>query len=166
MWEKKIMAEFTPITTQEQLDKVIGDRLKREKESTIKKLQEDGWMSKDDAAKAKAGYEKQIADMSAAADEQAKKYAKYDKELADRDAKIKSYETASVKARVAHEAGLSYDAIQFLKGDDEESIKTSAESLKTLMGSVKPDPAPLADPDKQGGDRADFKSLLHNLRGE
>ena len=48
MWAKRIMAELTPITTQEQLDKVIGDRLKREKESTIKKMQEDGRMSKDD----------------------------------------------------------------------------------------------------------------------
>lgn len=111
MWAKRIMAELTPITTQEQLDKVIDDRLKREKESTIKKMQEDGRMSKDDIAKVKVGYEKQIADMSAAADEQAKKYAKYEKKLADRDAKIKNYETASVKARGAHEAGLSYESV-------------------------------------------------------
>lgn len=160
------MADFTPITTQEQLDKVLGDRLKRERDTTIKKMQEDGWLSKDDASKIKADYEKQIADMTAAADNAAKKYADYDKQLADRDAKIKNYETASVKARVAHETGLSYDAIKFLQGDDEESIKASADSLKTLMGSVKTPPAPLANPDPGDGNGTDYKNLLHSLRGE
>lgn len=111
------MGEFNPITTQEQLDSIIGERLKREKESTAKKYE--GWMSPDDAKKVKDGYEKQIADMKTAAESSAKKYADYDKQLSDRDAKIKNYETASVKARVAHETGLSYDAIQFLQGDDE-----------------------------------------------
>lgn len=160
------MAEFTPITTQEQLDSIIGDRLKRGKATTIKELQEAGWMSKDDIAKVKAGYEKQLADMATAADEQTKKLAKYEKDLTDRDAKIKSYETASVKARIAHEEGLSYDAIQFLQGEDEESIKASADSLITLMGSAKPNPAPLANPDGTSGANADYKTLLHNLRGE
>lgn len=158
------MADFEPITTQEQLDKIIGDRLKREKESTAKKYE--GYLSPDDVANLKAGYDKQIADLQSASDAQAKKYEKYDKDLAERDAKIKQYETASVKARVAHETGLSYDAIQFIQGDDEDSIKASAQSLKTLMGQAKPAPAPLADPDKSGGGKADYKSLLHNLRGE
>lgn len=157
------MADFTPITTQEQLDSIIGERLKREKESTSKKYE--GWLSPDDVSKIKSDYEKQIASMTADADNAAKKYADYDKQIADRDAKIKNYETASVKARIAHETGLSYDAIQFLQGADEESIKASAESLKTLMGSAKPAPAPLANTEKQG-DGADYKSLLHNLRGE
>ena len=158
------MAEFNPITTQEQLDSIIGERLKREKESTAKKYE--GWMSPDDAKKVKDGYEKQIADMKTAAESSAKKYADYDKQLSDRDAKIKNYETASVKARVAHETGLSYDAIQFLQGDDEESIKASANSLKTLMGSTKPEPTPLANTETNNGSGSELKNLLHTLRGE
>lgn len=158
------MGEFNPITTQEQLDSIIGERLKREKESTAKKYE--GWMSPDEASKARAGYEQKIAEMAAAADSAAKKYADYDKQIADRDAKIKNYETASVKARVAHETGLSYDAIQFLQGDDEKSIKASADSLKTLMGSAKAMPAPLANTDPGAGKDTEIKSLLHTLRGE
>lgn len=158
------MAEFNPITTQEQLDSIIGERLKREKESTAKKYE--GWISPDDAGKVKAGYEKQIADMKTAAESAAKKYADYDKQLSDRDAKIKNYETASVKARVAHETGLSYDAIQFLQGDDEESIKASADSLKALMGSTKTETTPLSNTDTDDGSGSELKGLLHTLRGE
>ena len=156
------MSDFTPITTQEQLNEVIGERLKRDREATAKKYE--GWMSPDDVNTLKAGYDKQLADATSAADSAAKKYADYDKQLADRDAKIKNYETASLKARVAHETGLSYDAIQFLQGDDEESIKAAAESLKNLMGSSRPAPAPLANPEPQG--KSDLKSVLHSLRGE
>lgn len=154
--------DFTPITTQEQLNEIIGERLKRDREATAKKYE--GWMSPDDVNNLKAGYDKQLADAATAADSAAKKYADYDKQLADRDTKIKNYETASVKARIAHETGLSYDAIQFLQGDDEDSIKASAESLKTLMGSSRPAPAPLASTEQQG--ESDLKSVLHNLRGE
>lgn len=55
--------------------------------------------------------------------------------IADKDKAIKSYETRSVKTRIAHEAGLGYDAIDFLRGEDEESITKSAEALKTLLGT-------------------------------
>ena len=48
------MAEFTPITTQEEFDKAIGDRLKRERE-TVKKEYAD-YLSPDDVQKKYEGY--------------------------------------------------------------------------------------------------------------
>lgn len=157
--------EFQPITTQEQLNEVIGDRLKRERESTSKKYE--GYTSPGDLEKIKKSYEKQIADMQTASDAAAKKYADYDKQIADRDAKIKGYETASVKARTAHEVGLPYDAIQFIQGDNEKDIKASAESLKSLMGAQKTPSQPLHNSESTGGgNKAGMAAIVRGLRGE
>ena len=40
------MGDFTPIETQEQLDAVIGERIKRERETSAKKYE--GYLSPDD----------------------------------------------------------------------------------------------------------------------
>lgn len=155
------MADFTPISTQEEFDAMVKDRLARAEERYAKKYE--GYMSSDDVAKLKTGYEQQISGLQKSADDNAKKYADYDKQLAERDAKIKSYETASVKARIAHETGLTYDAIEFLQGDDEKAIKESAEKLKKLQGGT--GPLPLADHDQTGGTNKDaaYKKMLANL---
>ena len=95
------------------------------------------------------------------------KIAGHNKELADRDTKIKSYESHSVKSRIAHEAGLSYAAVDFLQGDDEESIRKSAEALKLLVG--KQAAAPLASTESSGAasdQDALLKQTLRKMKGE
>ena len=122
------MAEFTPITTQEQFEAAMKDRMDR----YAKKFE--GYTSPDDLAKIKSDYDGQIATLTKTAEENAKKYAGYDKELAERDAKIKGYETASVKTRIAHEVGLPYELSGRLSGDTEDDIRKDAESLVGLIG--------------------------------
>lgn len=154
------MADFTPITTQEAFDTAISDRLKREKEKY------EGYTSPKDLEKLKADYDKQIADLNKAMEDQSKKYANYDKDIAERDAKIKGYETASVKTRIAHELGLPYGAADYLKGDDEKSIKESAEAVKKLFGNQHRNPtAPEANTERPSGDakREALKSVLQNM---
>lgn len=159
------MGDFTPIETQEQLDAVIGERIKRERETSAKKYE--GYLSPDDFKSKTADYEKQIGDLTNALKEANDKAANHEKEIADMDTKIKAYETASVKSRIAHEIGLSYDAIDFLKGDDEDSIRKSAESLKSLVGSNK-QTAPLANPEGSSGTDEDavLRKTLRSLKGE
>lgn len=160
---------FKIIETQEQFDAAISDRIKRERETVAK--QYEGYVSPADLEKAKADMkavsEKQLADLSKAMDDLNKKYADYDKNMAEKDAKIKGYETDSVKTRIAHEMGLSYDAIGFLKGDDEASIKQSAESLKAIIGAQHTAP-PLANPEGNPGANpveAAMKGMLQTLNG-
>ena len=142
------MADFTVITTQEQLDAIIGERLKREKETVSKSYE--GWTSPEKLAEITKDYDSKLTAKDTAISEANSKAAKYDSDIKERDDKIKSYETASVKTRIAHELGLSYDAISYLQGNEEESIRKSAEGLKTLMGASKGVP-PLADSEGQGG---------------
>lgn len=158
------MADFTVIETQEQLDSIIGERLKRERETVSKKYE--GYISPDDYKTKTADMETQIGNLSKDLQTANDKIAGYEKEIAERDSKIKAYETASVKSRIAHETGLSYDAIKFLQGEDEDSIRESAESLKALVG-VKKVP-PLADPEGIGGEDKDaaLRKTLRGLKGE
>ena len=122
------MAESTAITPPEQFEAALKDRMDR----YAKKFE--GYTSPDDLAKIKADYDTQIATLTKTAEEKAKKYAGYDKELAERDAKIKGYETASVKTRIAHEVGLPYELSGRLSGDTEDDIRKDAESLVGLIG--------------------------------
>lgn len=150
------MGDFKPIETQEQFDSMIGERLKRERE-TVKKEYE-GFLSPDDVTKKYEGY--------LSPDDVKKKYEGYlsPDEVAVKDAKIKGYETASVKTRIAHELGLSYDAIGFLQGDDEESIRKSAELLKGLVGTK--EAPPLANPEgnpSKDGDAA-LKKMIKDMK--
>ena len=63
--------EFTPITSQEQLESVIKDRINRERDTVNKKFE--GYTSPDDLKKIKDDYAKQIADLTKNADDLAKK---------------------------------------------------------------------------------------------
>lgn len=154
------MSEFKVIETQEQFDDMVRDRLKRERD-TVKKDYE-GFLSPADVAEKYKGY-LSPEDIEA-------KYKDYlsPEEAGKLRTKVKGYETDSVKTRIAHETGLSYEAIEFLRGEDEDSIRKSAESLKGLVGAT--NVAPLASTEQNLGNATDaaLKNTLKglNLKGE
>lgn len=156
------MSEFTPIETQEAFDAAIGERLKRERETQEKKYS--SYISPDDFESKKKEYETTIGTLNADLKTANDKIAGHEKELAERDAKIKSYESHSVKSRIAHENELPYEAVEFLKGETEEEIKKSAADLKAIMGQR--GAAPLASTEKGGkgnGDEA-LRALISRLK--
>ncbi|MGN0409294.1 MAG: DUF4355 domain-containing protein [Candidatus Fimousia sp.] len=143
------MAEFTAITTQEEFDKAVEARLKAERETIGEKYK--GYLSPEEVGEKYKGY------LSP-------------EDAAEKDKKIKKYETDSVKTRVAHEMGLSYEAAEFLRGEDEETIKKSAESLKALVGEQHSSP-PLfrtepAGDGKKNAEREALKTMLSDMKGE
>ena len=154
------MSEFTAITSQEQLDAVIGDRLKRSEEKWQKKYE--GYLSPDDVSAKTAELEKQLTDSANALDGLNKKVSKYEADIAERDTKIKGYEISATKHRVANEMGLSYDAVDFIQGDDEDTIKASAEKFKSLMGKSQPAPGFRNEPDVSSKN-ASVKKLARSL---
>lgn len=151
------MSDFTVIETQEQLDKVIGERIKRERETTEKKFE--GYMSPEEAAEKYKEY--------LSPEDEKKKYEGYlsPEEVAKKDAKIRSYETASVKTRIANEVGLPYEMAARLSGEDEDAIRKDAQALQKLMGR-KP-AAPLADPESNKETKdAGLRAMLQQLNGK
>lgn len=154
--------EFKIIESQEQLDAVIKGRLEREKvkyNDQIAELTQKIETQSSDA-------QKQISELTQALNAAKEEKETFNQTLAEREAKIKEYELHSEKTQIAHELGLSYEAVNFLQGSNADEIRKSAESLKELVGAKT---APLANPEPQIADTkeatkdAALRSMLQHI---
>lgn len=127
------MAEFTPITTQEELDRIIAARLQRERETVTKQYEgriaefEQQIGERDQKI---TGFESQIAEINKQLDASREQAGR----IAELEAENRAYETSSVKMRIAREVGLPYELAERLSGDEEKSIREDAEALKKIFG--------------------------------
>lgn len=153
--------EFKVITTQEEFDKAIQDRLARQKESIEKQYA--------DYAEIQARnkeLETEIGALKTTLSETSKKTENYDKDIAELNAKIAGYETASMRTKIALQYGLPYDLAGRLVGEDEESITADAKKLAELVRQNEPI-APLKDTEPPVNDENQpYKQLLGKLKGE
>ena len=120
------MSEFKVIETQEQLDKVIGERIRRAEEKAAEKY------SDYEAIKTQnEEYVKQIAQLQ----EATKGNQGTINEL---KAQVQNYESSSLKTKIALEIGLPYQMAGRLSGNNEEEIRADAEAMAKLIGNQKP----------------------------
>lgn len=150
--------------TQEEVNNLIQERLKRAEEKFAEKYK--GFSSVEDVDRIKSEYEKQISDLNASITSQNEKYAGIEEQLAEKDAKIKAFETSSMKTRIAHELGLNYEAIGYLQGESEEEIKKSAEGLKALVGSSFVPPLAHGEQGSENEKEADLRNMLRSMKGD
>lgn len=153
--------EFKIIETQEQFDSAIKGRLEREKskyDAQISELEGKMKSQADEAAK-------QISELTAALNAAKEEKTEFDTKMEEMNAKLKEHELHSVKTQVAHELGLSYEAVDFLQGSDADEIRKSAEALKGLVGTKT---APLAnvEPETQTSEEAALRKLSQSLKKE
>ena len=114
------MSDFKVIETQEQLDAVLGDRVRRVKEADEKKYE--AYTSPEDLQALKDSYEHQISEMKAEAQ----------KALEEKDAQIaegQKYKTDLEKTRICLKAGLHVEYADRLRGDNAEEWAKDAEVL-------------------------------------
>lgn len=132
--------EFKAIETQEDFDAAIKARLDRNTKTVTDEVKKsyEGYLSPDEAKK----LTEQVESLTKALTER-------DGSIADLTAKNKAYETASVKARIAHEKGLPYELAERLSGETEQDIAADAEKLAQFVSSQKP-AAPLYNPQGAG----------------
>lgn len=152
--------QFKPIETQEELDNIIKGRLQRERETVTKRYE--GYISPDDHNKA-------LAEVNKSFDDYKKAHESDEQTIADLTAKVKAHETASLKSRIAHEVGLSYEWIGRITGEDEKSIRADAEALKALVGNgskvVIPTKNPESGENVNTKDNA-LKAVLNGIKKE
>ena len=135
--------EFKVIETQEQLDEVIKDRLARSEKKWQEKYA--GYLSPEEVETRTQDLQKQIDELGNSLNGATEK-AKADAEIiAGLEAKTKSYETASVKSRIAHEVGIPFELANKLSGETEEDIRKDAEALKPYV--TQKHTAPLRNPE-------------------
>jgi predicted nucleic acid-binding Zn-ribbon protein len=142
--------------TQEELEEKIKDRLAR-----ADKKHADELAKKQTEIDTLNNTVKDLNDKIASFDE-AK--ATSTKELDDLKIKLKGYETASVKRKVADELGLGFKALEFIQGETEEEMRTSAKNLKALTGGITPPLASKETPETNKIDEA-FRTMNEQLKG-
>ena len=135
--------EFKAIETQEDFDAAIKARLDRNTKTVTDEVKKsyEGYLSPDEAKK----LNDQITSLTAQTEGLRRQLTEKDTSIADLTAKNKAYETASVKARIAHEKGLPFELADRLSGETEEDIAADAESLAQFVSAGR-NPAPLYEP--------------------
>lgn len=158
------MSEFKTIETQEQLDKIISERLNREKEKYESKLSEYESLKGE-----KEKLEKQLSELSTSLEETNANKKNFEEQINELNKKVKTYETKNLKTKIALENGIPYEFANRISGEDEKSIKEDAQKIAEFFKSQQPTP-PLKDtePPKVDGENAEYKNLLSelNLKGE
>mgnify|MGYP001221489699 CR=1 FL=1 len=131
------MADFLEITTQEELDRIIQDRLARQEE-TLRKKYEEEFSSKysdyDDLKKQSA----KSSELQEELNKLTEANKAYEDQVSGLNQKVTSYETEKLKAEIALKQGLPFELSSRLVGGDEKEIRQDAERLSALLKSAKP----------------------------
>ena len=152
------MSEFKPITTQEEFDAAIKERLSREKAK---------YSDYDQLKSRVTELETENVGLKSTIEANNQSKADADKQLEEMQSQIAGYETASLRTRVALQHGLPYDLADRLQGTDEESFKADAERLAGFMKKSQP-VAPIRDsePVLEKTENTLYKNLIQGLEIE
>ncbi|EGS30610.1 hypothetical protein HMPREF9130_1232 [Peptoniphilus sp. oral taxon 375 str. F0436] len=151
------MSEFKVIETQEELDKIIAERLKRERNKVEEELKE----------KLKT-YETQIQDLKAENAEtkaNLEKASEKDSEIEKLQGQIKGYEKSEMQRKIALENKIPYNLAGRIQGETEEEMLEDAKSLSKYFEKQEVVP-PLKNPEINNGQSGAYKELLQGLNLE
>ena len=155
------MSDFKVIETQEQLNEVIGERLRKAEEKAMAKAKEQ-FADYEDLKKQGTDFQKQIQKLTDTVSESEKKLADKDAELAE----SAKYKTDLEKTRIALQAGLKIDYADRLRGENAEEWKADAEALAKDFASSHVG-APLGSNEpaltSESQEQAAWKSMLADL---
>ena len=155
---------FEPITTQEQFDAAISERIRRERD---KFAGFDEYKSKAESADAlQKQLEKLNADLEKARNELAsanQKIGDLPTQLNEATTRAKMAERTNLQYKIAHETGLPFELAGKLSGDTEDEMRNDAQNMAPYL-QRKTDPAPLFQNDKTGTDDP-YKKLLDTMKG-
>ena len=152
------MSEFKPITTQEEFDAAIKERLSREKAK---------YSDYDQLKSQVTELETENVGLKSTIEANNQSKADANKQIEEMQNQISNYETASLRTRVALQYGLPYDLADRLQGTDEESFKADAERLAGYMKRAQPVyPLGTKEPSSIDDKDAALKGMLHKMRGE
>ena len=148
------MDEFKIIETQEELDKIIAERLKRERSKV-----EDEYKEKINT------YETQIQELkSENADIKSNlgNLTEKDTEIEKLQGRIKGYEKSDLQRKVAIENKIPYNLAGRIQGDTEEEMIEDAKSLSKYFEKKEVVP-PLKNPEINKGQSGAYRKLLQGL---
>ncbi len=148
------MSDFTPITTQEEFNSAIQERISRV---------EAKYSDYENIKSQNTEYETTIATYKEQIDNFDATKESYDGKIAELQNELEGYKKSNLKIRIAHEAGLPFELANRLSGDDEEALRKDAEGLKKFASTRKA--PPLHDDESGVGNskNAALKKMLGEL---
>lgn len=146
--------EFTPITSQDQLNDILKSRLARAEESVRKQFAD----YEDVKAKATA-FETEL---NALKNSHKEYVDNSQKEINDLNSKIRAYENSSVKMSIALESGLPLELANRLTGETPEEIRKDADIIMKAMHISKRQPLGSTETSGDLKDQA-LRSMLGDL---
>ena len=151
------MAEFAPITTQEEFDKAIKSRLNQQRQQDAAAYE--GWVSPEDHTKALKALQEQLDTYKGTEKE-------YKTQLETPQKENGQLNLTILKSRIADEIGLDRKWLSRVSGTNENEIRADVESLKELIPKT---PAPLATqepvPSKEMDMERGLKKMIKELNG-
>ncbi|HIH2941536.1 TPA: capsid assembly scaffolding protein Gp46 family protein [Streptococcus pneumoniae] len=150
------MSEFKTIETQEELDNIVKERIRREREK---------FGDYDELKKRVSELESENSALKSTVEDDKQTRVGLDAQITELQGQVSNYETASLRTRIALQNGLPYDLADRLQGADEEALKADAERLAGFMRPATP-PAPLRDTEPAIGDdkTTQMKQMLRELQ--
>ena len=155
------MSEFKPITTQEELDSIIGERLKRQKESISKQ-----YTDYEELKTKNVDLEKELTELKKSLESSTSSKTELEKQIEELTGKVKAHDLSSLKIRYALENGIPYHLAGRISGDDEDSIKADAQSLSDFFKSQTPPPPLKSTETNAKGEDVAYQNILKGLKGE
>lgn len=125
------MADFTPITTQEEFDKAIQERLSRKDRELADKYKD--YLSPSQQEKLRKEYEEKLTkaaeDLKAIQDKQ----KEHDQTVSDLTKRAQTAENSLLKNQIAYEHKLPLELATRLVGDNKADLEKDAETLASLL---------------------------------
>nr|DAQ40580.1 MAG TPA: major capsid protein [Bacteriophage sp.] len=150
------MSEFKIIETQEELDNIVKERIRREREK---------YSDYEELKKRVSELETENGALKSTVEEDKQTRAGLDAQITDLQGKVSNYETASLRTRIALQNGLPYDLADRLQGTDEASLTADAERLAGFMRPAPVPQAPLKDvePEVSSGKELEMRQMLKEM---
>lgn len=163
---KEVVEEFTPITSQEQFNAMVGERIARAKATTSDEVRKEVTAELTEKYKDYDAMKERLAVFEKSNEENAKKYEENSKLIEEYKSQLAKYEMDSVKTKAAVANGLPIEVADRLQGTDKESIEEDAKKMAQFMGFNSQRTAPLRNQEAEAEDGvlAAFKKMNPKIK--
>ena len=154
--------EFQAITSQEQLDNVIGERLRRQKEQFEEEIKEYKALKEENEK-----LQTELEQKNQFIEENKKETSMRTEDYENLEKELNTLKLQQLKQKIAINNGIPLDLANRLSGEDEESLLEDAKTLSQFINS-NPTPQPLKSVEDTNVNDEDmaYKQLLNQLQGE
>lgn len=157
------MADFKPIETQEDFDKMIQKRLEQKEREVSERFKD--YSSPEDVASIKADFEKKIKESEDAHKKDKETFEARANELAELKSRAEGAEKKLLKGKIAIEKGIPYELADRLVGDNEDEITKDAETVASYLGAKNAPPA-FSHDNRSSGNGGNLDSAYMSLLGD